>query len=142
MESPPKSGNVWFFSTRSSVIAWSQNLYNGCFFAPKSSRYAKGISGGLSVLEFRTQSWNEQAQMEPGWELPMIFDFAAQIRVRIFLKDGAFFPVKKIHAKSTPPKNLKSTPILKQLPVVSLGARPCASLLLDASVSMLINQKL
>ena len=35
--------------------------------------YAKGIFWGLSVLEFRTQSRNEQAQVESGWELPVDF---------------------------------------------------------------------
>ena len=71
-----------------------------------------------------------------------IFDFAAQIRVRIFLKDGALSSLsKKIHAKSAPPKKSKVHANLKHFPMVSLGARPwCGSLLLDASISMLINQ--
>ena len=43
------------------------------FFAPKGFVHPTVSLGMLSVLEFRTQSWNEQAQMEPGWELPVDF---------------------------------------------------------------------
>ena len=44
--------------------------FSSCYRLPA---YAKGIFRGLSVLELRTQSRNEQAQMESGWELPVDF---------------------------------------------------------------------
>ena len=77
--SPPNPGISGISSTRSIVIAWVQNLCNG-FLLPQKfcscyrfPAYSKGIFRGLSVLEFRTQSRNEQAQMELGWELPVVF---------------------------------------------------------------------
>ena len=75
------------------------------FFLPKSFVHAT-----ISLHMLRAFSGGLQ-----GGNSPWIFDFAAQIRVRIFLKDGALSSLtKKIHAKSTPPKKiLKSRPILK-----------------------------
>ena len=74
---PPNPGISGISSTRSIVIAWVQNLMSFCpksFVHPTVSlRMLRAFSGGLSVLEFRTQSRNEQAQMEPGWELPVDF---------------------------------------------------------------------
>ena len=80
------------------TLQWIFLKFCSCYRLPT---YAKGIFRGLSVLEFRTQSRNEQAQMESGWELPVFFfDFAAQIRVGIFLKDGALSSLSK--KKNTP----------------------------------------
>ena len=63
-------------TTRNIVIAWVQNLCNG-FFYPKSFAHAtvslRMLRAFSGVLAFRTQSSNEQAQVESGWELPVDF---------------------------------------------------------------------
>ena len=123
-EVPPNPGISGICGIRSIVIVWVQNLCNGCYFCPKSFVHAtvslhmlRAFSGGLSVLEFRTQSRNEQAQMEPTWELPVDFWFCVTVRVRIFLKDGALSSLSKnrcqIYATQ---KILKSRSILKHFP--------------------------
>ena len=126
----PNPGISGITSTRSIVIAWVQNLCNGLFLPQKFCScyrfptYAKGIFRCLSVLEFRTQSRNEQAQMESGWELPVAFLFCGTDAGRDFSARWCpLFPVqnntRQIYATQ---KLLKSTPILKVFPMVSLGA--------------------
>ena len=107
---PPSPGISGISSTRSIVIAWVQNLCN--VFLPQKfcsscrfPAYAKGIFRGSSVLEFRTQSRNEQAQMELRWELPVDFWFCGTGSGADFPERRCpFFPVQTIHAKSTPPQ--------------------------------------
>ena len=124
------------------MIAWVQNLCNGYFY-PKTSVHVtvslhmlRACSGGLSVLEFRTQSQNEQAS-------PCLFDYAAQIQVRIFLKDGALSSLsnqkntRQIYATQ---KIVKSRPIFKHFPNGFSGRSTLACVAaLDASISMLMN---
>ena len=97
----------------------------------------------FGALSFSTEHRNEQAQRELGWELAVdslilrhgfgrgfpwrtariLFQKLAWIWREFF---EPFFPCpKKIHAKSTPPKIPKSTPLSETFfPMVSLGAWP------------------
>ena len=135
----PKSWNLQYFQCMESPqmreflvvpvhgVLWS----HGCrtfamdFFCPNSSVHAtvslrmlRAFSGDFSALEFRTQSRNEQARMESGWDFPVDFWFVAQIRVWIFLKDGALSSLSKRHTRQiyATQQILKSTPISKHFP--------------------------
>ena len=84
------------------------------------------FSEGLSVREIGTQSWNEEAQKELGWELAVDFWFCGTNPVPNSTRawhefcyvpksprNCSAFPPPKTHAESTPPSGPKPTPILE-----------------------------
>ena len=57
-------------------------------FIPPFLCILRAFSEGLSVRELRTQSWNEEAQREIGWELAENFCFYVTNPVPIFFLGG------------------------------------------------------
>ena len=124
MKCPPQIREFMVFAVHG--VLWShgcRTFADGCFSYPKSFVHAtaslhmlRAFSGGLSVLGFRTQSWNEHAKMEPRRDLPVDFWFCGTDLGADFPERRCpFFPVQKntrqIYATQ---KNLKL--ILKHFP--------------------------
>ena len=68
----------WYFQCTEYCDRMGAEPLQWIFLPPKSLVHAtvslrmlRAVSGAHSALEFRTQSRNEQAQMESGWELPV-----------------------------------------------------------------------
>ena len=68
---PPQSRNLWYFQSTEYFDRVGAEPLKRIFLPQK---YTKGIFRN-SFSEFRTQSRNEQAQREPGWEVAMGFGY-------------------------------------------------------------------